>query len=64
MIRPWNLPPGAHLDPRWNTALDLSASLGISLAELSAAWEQHGGEWVLVMLRSLASETAAARRAG
>lgn len=50
MIR---IPATAWLDSRWNTCLDLADALGISRAELAAAWDAHGPEWVLVMLRTL-----------
>jgi hypothetical protein len=60
MIR---IPASAHLDPRWNKALDRSAALGVSLPELARAWETYGPDQVLVMLLGLAEvsdETGAA----
>jgi hypothetical protein len=52
VIRP---PATAHLDNRWNTAMDLAAASGVPAAELAEAWERYGPDGVLVMLRALAA---------
>lgn len=53
------IPASAHLNDRWNRAIDQSAALGVfSLSEVAAAWGEYGPDQVLLMLLMLRMLTA------